>query len=330
MTDVRLLVAARYGDRLAFERLVAPHRRELHAHCYRMLGSIHDADDAVQDTLLRAWRGLAGFAQRSSLRTWLYTIATNACLAIIKRNGRRHLPVDLGPSNVTPTPQDDEIPWLEPYPTGDDHADASSPAASLERRESVELAFIAAFQHLPANQRAVLLLRDVLTFSAEETSAILGTTLDAVTSALARARRQLRERRPDRSQQATLRTLGDQRVAALVTAYVDAWERRDPTAIVSLLTADATFSMPPRAAWYQGRDAIGDFIVTGPLAVSWRLVPIIANGQIAFGCYTPDGTGWAAHSIDVLTLRDDRIAHLTAFLQPALLRRFSLPERLAA
>ena len=328
MTDVQLLTAASDGDRNAFDRLVAPHRRELHAHCYRMLGSTHDADDALQDTMLRAWRGLGGFAGRSSLRTWLFTIATNASLAVIERNGRRHLPVDLGPSPNRPSDGEREISWLEPYPTVDEDKD-SSPESSVERRESVELAFIAAVQHLSPNQRAVLVLRDVLGFSADEAAVILDTTLDSVNSALARARRQLSARRPERSQQATLRTLGDQRIAALVSAYVGAWERRDPTAIVSLLTADATFSMPPRRDWYQGRETIARFLADEPLTLRWRLLPILANGQLAFGCYVPNETGWAAHSIDVVTLRDDRIEHITGFLQPTLLRRFALPERLA-
>ncbi len=329
MTDDQLLTAARNGDRDAFDQLVAPHRRELHAHCYRMLGSTHDADDALQDSMLRAWRGLGGFAGRSSLRTWLFKIATNACLADIDRNGRRHLPVDLGPSENRRTDRGTEVPWLEPYPTNADDSD-SSPESSLERRESIELAFVAAVQQLSSNQRAVLVLRDVLRFSAAEAALVLDTTVDSVNSALARARRQLSARRPERSQQATLRTLGDRRVSALVAAYVGAWERRDAAAIVSLLTADATFSMPPRPDWYRGRDAIARFLADEPLTIRWRLVPILANGQLAFGCYTSDDTGWTAHSIDVVTLRDDRIEHITGFLQPGLLRRFALPGRLAA
>lgn len=326
MTDIQQLVAAIGGDRRSFDQLIAAHRPELHAHCYRMLGSVHDADDALQDTLLRAWRGLSGFAQRSSLRTWLFAIATNACLALIERNGRRNLPVDIGASNVALDEPDRQMHWLEPYPVADDGD--SSPGARLERRESVELAFVAAFQHLPANQRAVLLLRDVLDFSADETAVILGGSLASVNSALARARRRLRDRRPERSQQVTLRALGDERISALVTAYVDAWERRDPAAILSLLAEDASFSMPPHRVWYHGRGAIADFLVEAPLTSRWRLLPVHANGQLGFACYVPDSAGWSAHSIDVLTLRDDRIEHLTAFLEPALVARFGLPARL--
>ncbi len=321
MTASELLDAARTGDRLAFDQLVALHRRELHAHCYRMLGSIHDADDALQDTLLRAWRGLPRFAQRSSLRTWLYTIATNACLALIERNGRRHLPIDLGGPGTA-----DEPAWLEPYPGID--AVGTSPPDSAERRESVEIAFVAAFQHLPANQRAVLLLRDVLGFSAEETATVLDTTRASVTSALQRARRRIRERRPERSQQATLRTLDDEQVTDLVRAYVDAWERSDTSAIVDLLTEDATFSMPPHATWYQGRAAIATFLDTTPLQASWRLIPTVANYQLAFACYMLERTKWTAHSIDVIALRGRRIEHVTAFLQPELLGRFGFPSTL--
>lgn len=325
----RTLDAARRGDSQAFDRLVSPYRRELLAHCYRMLGSIHDADDALQNTLLRAWQGLPGFAQRSSLRTWLYTIATNACLALIERNGRRHLPVDLSDPGAPLSTDPDggaELAWLEPYPY-DDPA-PSSPTAAIERRESVELAFIAALQHLPASQRAVLVVRDVLGFSAKETADLLDTTPASVTSSLQRARARVRERLPERSQQANLRSLGDPTIAALVTAYVEAWERGDASAILALLAEDATFSMPPYAVWYEGRQAIATFLDEAPLLASWRLVPTRASGQLAFGCYQLDGAGWAAHSVDVLTLRGDKIEHLTAFLDPALLSRLGLPARL--
>ncbi len=325
----RALDAARGGDSQAFDRLVRPYRRELLAHCYRMLGSVHDADDALQNTLLRAWQGLPGFAQRSSLRTWLYKIATNACLALIERNGRRHLPVDLsdpGAPLATNADGGADIAWLEPYPYDD--PDPSSPTATIERRESVELAFIAAFQHLPANQRAVLLLRDVLGFSAKEAAALLDTTAASVTSSLQRARVRIRERLPERSQQANLRSLGDPGIAALVTAYVEAWERGDASAILALLADDATFSMPPYAAWYEGRHAIATFLHEAPLLSSWRLVPTRAGGQLAFGCYQLVGAEWTAHSVDVLTVRGDKIEHVTAFLEPELFRRLGLPARL--
>jgi RNA polymerase sigma-70 factor (ECF subfamily) len=327
-----LLDAARTGDQRAFHTLVEPHGRELRAHCYRMLGSSHDADDALQDTLVRAWRGLAGFAGRSSLRTWLFTIATNVCLAAIERTPRRPLPVDLGPASDPRTGDwaDGETVWLEPHP---DHLlddGPTSPAARYERRESVELAFVAAMQALPATQRAVLLLRDVLGMSAKETALALDTTTASVTSALQRSRGTLRRLLPERSQQATLRALGDRRLQAVVTAYVDAWERGDVDAIVAMLADDATFSMPPYPTWYRGRADIAAFLPGGPLREQWRLVPVRANGQIAFACFLWDAADrcYAAHSLDVVTLDGTRITHITAFLDDSVPSRFGLPRTL--
>jgi RNA polymerase sigma-70 factor (ECF subfamily) len=325
-----LVDAARAGDQRAFHAVVEPHGREIRAHCYRMLGSAHDADDALQDTLVRAWRGLAGFAGRSSLRTWLFTIATNVCLATIERTPRRPLPVDLGPASDHRTGDGAgrETVWLEPYP--DHHLDdgPTSPAARYERRESVELAFVAAMQALPATQRAVLLLRDVLGMSAKETALALDTTTASVTSALQRSRATMRRRLPERSQQATLRALGDRRLHAVVTAYVDAWERGDVDAIVAMLADDATFSMPPHPAWYHGRAEIAAFLPRGPMREQWRLVPVRANGQVAFGCFRWDAGDrcYAAHSLDVLTLEGTRIAHITAFIGDSVPGRFGLPS----
>ncbi len=329
-----LLDAARAGDQRAFHALVEPHGRELRAHCYRMLGSAHDADDALQDTLVRAWRGLAGFAGRSSLRTWLFTIATNVCLAAIERAPRRPLPVDLGPASDPRSGDwaEGETLWLEPSP--DHHLDdgPTSPAARYERRESVELAFVAAVQALPATQRAVLLLRDVLGMSARETAVALDTTTASVTSALQRSRATMRRRLPQRSQQATLRALGDRRLQTVVTAYVDAWERGDVDAIVAMLADDATFSMPPYPTWYRGRADIAAFLLRGPMRERWRLVPVRANGQVAFGCFRWDAAagGYTAHSLDVVTLDGPRVAHVTAFLDDAVLDRFGLPQALPA
>src|SRR5215213_1836781 len=221
-----LLEAARGGDEAAFGSLVEQYRRELHAHCYRMLGSVHDAEDALQDALLRAWRGLARFEGRSSLRSWLYTIATNTCLNAIERRPKRVLPIDYGPST---DPHDGiglppiESVWVEPYPDEglgleDGYA---APEARYEVRESVELAFVAALQHLPANQRAVLILREVLGFSAQEAAESLETSVASVNSALQRSRKALEDRLPERSQQATLRALGDERLRDLVERYAD-------------------------------------------------------------------------------------------------------------
>src|SRR5436309_14527356 len=265
-----LLQAARGGDEGAFQRLVEPHRGELHAHCYRMLGSVHDAEDALQDTLLRAWRGLARFEGRSSLRSWLYTIATNTCLNLIARRPKRVLPIDYGPAadpHRGPGEPLVESVWLEPYP--DEQlglADGfAAPDARYEQREAVELAFIAALQHLPPRQRAVLILREVLGFSAREVAETLEMTTASVNSALQRARAAVDERLPEHSQQATLRSLGDDRVRELVEGYVDAWERADVDAAVAMLAEDASFAMPPLQTWFRGREALRIFLAGWPL-----------------------------------------------------------------
>src|SRR5437764_1749898 len=227
-----LLASAREGSEGAYQRLIEPHRSELHAHCYRMLGSVHDAEDALQEALVRAWRGLPKFEGRSSLRSWLYRIATNTCLTAIERRPKRVLPIDYGPAtdpHVAPGEPIVESVWLEPYPdeTLGLEDGFAAPEARYEQREAVELAFIAALQHLPANQRAVLILREVLGFSAQETAETLDTSTASVNSALQRARAAVDDRLPEQSQQATLRAIGDERLAEIVDRYVDAWERCD-------------------------------------------------------------------------------------------------------
>jgi RNA polymerase sigma-70 factor (ECF subfamily) len=291
-----------------FESAVAPFRGELHAHCYRMLGSVHDADDALQDAMLRAWRGLDGFEGRSSLRSWLYRIATNASLDVIERRPKRVLPIE---------PEEDSL-WLEPYP--------DPVGASYEQRESVELAFVAAVQHLPGTQRAALLLRDVLGFRAREVASLLDTSEDAVNSALARARRVLRERMPERSQQETLRALGDEGVREVVERYMEALESADVERIVALLSEDATWSMPPLPAYYRGLAEIRGFLLEGPARQCWRHIPAAANGQVAVGCYMWDGARFAPYVIDVLTLDGARISAVTAFIDATLFASFGLPE----
>jgi RNA polymerase sigma-70 factor, ECF subfamily len=329
-----LLEAARDGSEDAYRRLVEPHRAELLAHSYRMLGSLADAEDALQDALLRAWRGLGEFEGRSSVRTWLYAITTNACLALIERRAKRMLPVDYGPPadphDASEVPLVESV-WVEPYP---DEAlgvedGLAGPEASYERRESVELAFIAALQHLPARQRAALILRDVLGFSAREVAESLETTVASVNSALQRARKTVDERLPGQSQQATLRSLGDKGVRDLVERYVDAWERGDAAAILAMLAEDATFGMPPDPTWYRGRDAIATFLPRGPLAARWRFVPTRANGQLAFGTYSWDpATGvYEAHALDVLTVDGARVKEITAFRAPEAFAAFDLPEQ---
>ncbi|HKP88774.1 MAG TPA: RNA polymerase subunit sigma-70, partial [Thermoleophilaceae bacterium] len=238
MDEERLLEAARGGDETAFERLVEPHRAQLHAHCYRMLGSVHDAEDALQEALLRAWRGMPRFEGRSSLKSWLYTIGTNTALNAIEKRPKRVLPIDYGPAadpHQGPGEPIVESVWVEPYPdeTLGIEDGLAAPEARYEQRESVELAFVAALQHLPPNQRAVLILREVLGFSAKEVAETLATTTASVNSALQRARAAADERLPEQSQQATLRELGDEGMRRTVQGYVDAWDRGDIEAVVA-------------------------------------------------------------------------------------------------
>lgn len=316
VSEISELTLARSGDDAAFTRLVEPLRRELHAHCYRMLGSVHDADDALQDALLRAWRGVGRFEGRSSLRSWLYTVATNTCLDTAKGRTRRALPMDLGPSServvIGDTPRTD-VAWLGPCPDPVD-----GPAGRYEQREAVELAFVAACQHLPGNQRAALLLFDVLGFSAAEIATMMDTSTASVNSALQRARKIVAERVPSRTQQQTLRDLDDARVRSIVAGYASALEQGDAAALVALLTEDVTWSMPPLPQWYRGIEAAMDFAIAVPLTScgSWRHLPTGANGQPAVACYLRSGDEGAhlAWSINVLTLRDARIAEITSFI----------------
>jgi RNA polymerase sigma-70 factor (ECF subfamily) len=332
-----LLDRARAGDESAFTELVETHRAELRAHCYRMLGSVHDADDALQDALLRAWRGLPGFEGRSSVRSWLYSIATNTALDVTRHKSRRELPVTFGPAAEYGDPVADAVTdpvWLEPYPDGW----LAGPEARYEQRESVELAFMIMLQQLPPLQRAVLILRDVLGFTPAEMASQLGTSQAAVNSALQRARAAARAGLPARSQQATLRELGDQRISEIATRYADAIERGDAGTLVSMLTADATWCMPPMPTWYTGLPAIRDWLIRDPLPERWRHQATRANGQLAVGCYLYGNGRYSAHVIDVLTLDRDRIAAVTAFLTPdaagtgsagaEIFARFGLPAEL--
>jgi RNA polymerase sigma-70 factor (ECF subfamily) len=324
-----LLVAARGGDEDAYRRLVEPRRGELHAHCYRMLGSVHDAEDALQDALLRAWRGLPRFEGRSSLRSWLYRIATNACLDAVARRPKRVLPVDYGPGadpHDSPGEPLVESVWVEPYPDellGLEDGFAA-PEARYEQREGVELAFIAALQHLPGNQRAALILREVLGFSAREVAEQMETSVASVNSALQRARETVDERLPEQSQQATLRSLGDERLREIVEDYADALQSGDVDAVVGLLAEEATWSMPPMPAWYRGREAVAAFLAEYPLRERWRHVPTRANGQLAVGCYMwdPERESYVAAVLDVLTIHGSRIGEITAFVAPWVFQRF--------
>jgi RNA polymerase sigma-70 factor, ECF subfamily len=333
-----LFAAAQGGDEAAFRRLIEPHRRAMHALCYRMLGSPHDADDAVQDALLRAWRGLSRFDGRSELRTWLYRIATNVCLDTIARRPKRMLPTDCGP----PAPAGGEEPaeplepalWVEPYPdelvgVGEG---AAGPEARYAQRETVELALVAALQHLPPRQRCVLVLRDVLSFSAKEVAEMLGASAVSVNSALQRAREAIAARLPQGSQQETLRRLGDARLRELVGEIIDAFERGDVEAILAMLAEDARFSMPPYAEWYQGRDRVADsWLMPRGRPTGLRFLPTRANGQLALGVYKLDEVSnlYRPVALEVLTLRGELIAEVTSFRDPQLVRLFGLPEELS-
>jgi len=302
-----------------FNALVAAHRGELHAYCYRMLGSLHDAEDALQEALLGAWKGIAGFEGRGSLKSWLYRIATNACLRLLQERPARILPYDYAParSDNAVQPILESVPWLEPYPVALD--------ATFEQRETLELAFVAALQHLPPNQRATLVLREVLEFSAAETAELLDTSVPAVNSALQRAKVAVKERVPPLSQQATLAQLGDAARQTLVRAYIDAWAQQDASALVALLTEDARFTMPPIPSWFDGREAVVRFFTHPVFHSPWRLEPVWASGQLAFAAY--QGPDFRLGALNVVTLRDDKIAELTGFLDPAVHALFSLPNR---
>ena len=306
-----------------FADLVEPYRRELHAHCYRMLGSVYDADDALQEAMVRAWRGIQGFEGHSTLRSWLYTIATNTCLTQIARRPKRVLPLDYGPAADPHTPPGSpvvESVWLEPYP--DDPLGVpdglAGPDSRYEQREAVELAFIAALQHLAPNQRAVLILREVLGFSAKETAAMLDTSVPSVNSALQRARAAVEERVPERSQQETLRALGDDGLQELVDRYVDAWERCDVEAFTAMLVNDATFAMPPLATWYETREGIAIWVAASPMSGDWRWRAVVtrANGQpaLAFYNWDEDAAAYVPFALNILTFRGDQVSDVTAFI----------------
>ena len=320
-SEQELLQAARAGREDAFEPLVEPYRGELHAHCYRMLGSVHDAEDAVQEALLRSWRGLKRFEGRSSLRSWLYTIATNTCLNQLAKRPKRVLPVDYGPSwdphDGVGEPVVESV-WIEPYPDVQLADGAVSPEARYEQRESVELAFVAALQHLPANQRAALILREVLGFSAAEVAEALETSVASVNSALQRARRTVDDKLPEQSQQATLRELGDERLREIVERYIDALGSDDVDAVVGMLAEDAAWSMPPLASWFRGLDDVAGFLARGPMSGEWRWrrLATTANGQPTVAAYTWDEAEgcYLPFALDVITFEGDRIKEVTAFI----------------
>jgi RNA polymerase sigma-70 factor (TIGR02960 family) len=332
-----LITRARAGDGEAFRELTEPHRRELHVHCYRMLGSFQDAEDALQDTLLAAWQGLPGFEGRASIRTWLYRIATNRCLNALRSARRRpagewHIP-EVEPPEPT---RHDEVVWLEPYPDAllEGATDAPpGPEARYEQTEAISLAFVTALQVLPARQRAVLILREVLGYHADEVAEMLDATVDAVNSALKRARAALHRRLPPPGEHDPAPTPGSSAEQALVATFVSAYASGRIDALVRLLTADASISMPPLPLVYQGRDAVAGFYASVVMrhGRTYDVVPTRANGQPAFGVYVRAPTGGIRHGIglDVLTVAGDRLRAITHF-DNSVLPSFGLPRSLPA
>jgi RNA polymerase sigma-70 factor (ECF subfamily) len=324
-----LVVAARAGDGKAFQALVEPHRRELHVHCYRMLGSVQDAEDMVQETLMAAWRGFDGYEGRASIRSWLYRIATNRCLNALRDEARR--PRAQTTFGIAPPPPTRMVEpnWLQPYPDSllEGVPDtAPGPQARVERREAISLAFVTAMQSLPPRQRAVLVLRDVLGFRAAEVAQMLDTTQESVTSALKRARATMPHQRPAR--------IDDAQERALAATFADAMERGDVPAMLALLTDDAWLTMPPAPLEYQGHQAIAQFMRAVTFrggARRYRLIATSANGQPAFGLYGYDdreevGQG---RGVLVLTMQGERISAITRF-DNTTMPYFGLPGTLPA
>jgi len=344
-TEAAVLRAVRAGDEPAFTALAERYRRQLHVHCYRMLGSFDDAEDLVQETLLRAWRGRASFEGRALFRTWLYRIATNACLNALARAPRRVLPQDVAPPVTATTDPSEaraqpawapEVPWLQPYPDhlleGPAAPSEEEPEARLIARETMELTFLATLQHLPPRQRAILILRDVLDWSAKETASLLETSVASVNSAHQRARATLRTRRPSgRADQPPPAVPTAQERATLQT-FMDAWERADASQLTALLREDARWAMPPAPLWFDGRAAIAQLYQLFPIdwqGRAFRMLPTAANRLPAAAAYlrsAGDATFRLA-ALHVLRVEDGAISEVTTFA-PQLCRAFSLPPTL--
>ena len=329
-----LITRARAGDGDAFRALTEPHRRELQVHCYRMLGSFQDAEDAVQDTLLAAWQGLGGFEGRASIRTWLYRIATNRCLNALRTSSRRPAKAWDVPEVEPPEPTHlGDIVWLEPYPDAlvDRAVDVPiGPEARFEQAEAISLAFITALQVLPTRQRAVLILRDVLGYHADEVAEMLDATVGSINSALKRARANLERRLPSTGERPP--APGSAAEQAMAAQFVRAYESGEVDALVALLTEDASVTMPPLALEYDGRDAVSRFFAE----VGFRrgrmfdLVATRANGQLAFGIYVRVPPGGARHALglDVLTLAGNGMIRAITHFDKGVLASFGLPRSL--
>ncbi len=338
------LDAARQGDSDRFGELTEPYRRELQVHCYRILGSLHDAEDLVQETFLRAWKRLDTYEGRASFRSWLYKIATNACLDVLdQQRSRRLLPNNVQPASdphtkiTSPTP---EMTWLEPFP--DEwlrDKSAINPEARYSESESVSLAFLTALQLLPPRQRAVLILSDVLDFSARETADVLELTVSSVNSALHRARKTLAQHYNVSKPQSSTSSVLDERTQLLLNHFVQAWETADVEGLVSLLKEDAILAMPPSPSWYMGREAIGEFVAatvfadegmfSGKAVHRWRLLQTRANTAPAFAIYQrSDGSEYQAFGIHELEFEGDRLTRIISFIDPSLPSQFGFPDTL--
>jgi RNA polymerase sigma-70 factor (ECF subfamily) len=336
------LAAALQGNADEFSELTEPYRRELQVHCYRILGSLTEAEDMVQETFLRAWKRLATYQGRSTFRAWLYKIATNACLDSLERvRSRRYLPVDISPAADPRTgfvPPSPEVRWLEPYPDEwlIDQA-AANPEAHYSTTESILLAFLTALQTLPPRQRAVLILCDVLDWSAQETADLLGLTVSSVSSALHRARITLAKSYQGRKVKRAAYQKNDEHTRKLFNGYVHAWQAADVDELVALLKQDAAFSMPPSPAWYLGRAAIRKFTMAtvfanegmfpGKAKGRWKLYPMQANRQPAVAIYMMgENNEYRPAGIHVLTVEGIRLSQIIGFMDPALPVHFGLPE----
>jgi RNA polymerase sigma-70 factor (ECF subfamily) len=328
------IAAANQGDEEAFAALTQPLRRELHVHCYRMLGTLDDADDALQETFLRAWRHLDSYESRASFRAWLYRIATNVCLTMLERRGRRHeVALDQLAAPFEPRSAQGEEPMhLQPYPDRllDDRSSGDSPASLVERWEDVELAFVAAVQALPPRQRATLLLRDVIGYPAAEVARMLETSVAAVNSALQRAHTTLDQERSRGTISRAHASPGAATEQELVARLIAAWHAVDVPAIVAILTEDALFAMPPLPQYFVGREAIAAFLAAGPARGRldrFRMVPTRANHQPALASYYRDDDRgpFRAHGIIVLSFKNDAIASICRFGDATLFPRFGLP-----
>lgn len=344
-SEAERLAAARAGNHDSFASLTEPYRRELHVHCYRILGSLHEAEDMVQETFLRAWRRLDTFAGRAPFRAWLYKIATNACLDALDRLPRRALPNATHPAadpHAPLVPSITELVWLEPFPDDWLTEAASSPEARYTAHESISLAFLAALQNLPPRQRAVLILSDVLDWRANEVAELLELTVSAVNSALHRARVTLAQRYHGREHEQWAAS-PDEQTRALLHRYVSAWENADVVGLVALLKEEAVLMMPPSSAWYAGRAAVGEFVAATIFAAAspmfsgeargrWRLLPTRANGQFAWAIYQRDDaaqpTTYRAFGLQVVTLAHAHMAEITVFIRPEVVARFGLPLEL--